>query len=102
MNNNSPNQIKIRVKLGDFFAKMVPEAKFEVKINSGATVEELMAVLTERFGEKFRRAILDHNGKLNADIAVVLDNRFIPPQQMMEYAIHESSNLSIIPIAGGG
>lgn len=102
MSNNSGNQIKIYVKLADFLAKMVPEAKFEVKINAGATVEELLIVLTERFDEKFRRAILDSNGKLNADIAVVLDNRFIPPQQMTEHAIHKSSNLSIIPIAGGG
>jgi sulfur carrier protein ThiS len=86
----------------DFLAKMVPEAKFEVKINAGATVEELLIVLTERFDEKFRRAILDRHAKLNADIAVVLDNHFIPPQQMTVHAIHESSNLSIIPIAGGG
>jgi sulfur carrier protein ThiS len=81
---------------------MVPEAKFELKIEAGTTVEEFMVVLTDRFGEKFRRAILDPNGKLNADIAVVLDNRFIPPQQMTEHTIHESSYLSIIPIAGGG
>jgi hypothetical protein len=54
LSNNSGNQIKIYVKLADFLAKMVPEAKFEVKINAGATVEELLIVLTERFDEKFR------------------------------------------------
>jgi hypothetical protein len=81
---------------------MVPEAKFEMKIEAGTTVEEFMVVLTKRFGEKFRRAIFDHHGNLNADIAVVLDNRFIPPQQTTEHAINDSSNLSIIPIAGGG
>lgn len=102
LNNNPRNQVKIHVKLADFLAKMVPEAKFEVKINAGATVEELMTVLTGRFGENFRRAIFDRNGKLNADIAVVLNNRFIPPQQMTEYTIHETGKLSIIPIAGGG
>ena len=102
MNHNSRNRIKIEVKLADFLAKMVPEARFEMKIEPGTTVEEFMVVLTDRFGEKFRRAILDPNGKLNADIAVVLDNRFIPPQQMTEHTIHESSYLSIIPIDGGG
>lgn len=102
MNNNPRSQVKIHVKLADFLAKMVPEAKFEMNINAGTTVAEFMAVLTEHFGEKFRRAIFDHDGKLNADIVVVLDNRFIPPQQMTEHTINESSKLSIIPIAGGG
>ena len=95
-------QVTIHVKLSDFLAKMVPEAKFEVKINAGATVEEFLATLTQRFSDEFRRAILDRNGKLHADIAVVLNNRFIPPQQMTDHTIQETSNLSIIPIAGGG
>ena len=102
MKNNPRNQIKIQVKLADFLSKLVPEAMFEVKIHAGTTVQELVTILTERFDENFRRAILDRNGKLNADIAIVIDNRFIPPQQMTEHAIHESSYLNIIPIAGGG
>ena len=102
MNLDSQNLIRMQVKLADFLAKMVSEAKFDMKIEAGTTVEEFMIVLTERFGEKFRRAILDPNGKLNADIAVVLNNRFIPPQQMTKHAIQESGKLSIIPIAGGG
>ena len=81
---------------------MVPEARFEMKIEAGTTVEEFMVVLTERFGEKIRRAIFDPHKKLNADIAIVLNNRFIPPQQMAKHLIHKSSKLSIIPIAGGG
>ena len=102
MNKNPRNQIKIHVKLADFLAKMVPEAKFAVKINAGATVEEFLATLTQRFGDEFRRAIVDRNGKLQADIAVVINNRFIPPQQMTDHTIQETSSLSIIPIAGGG
>lgn len=95
-------QVTIHVKLSDFLAKLVPEAKFEVKINAGATIEEFLVVLTQRFGDEFRRAIVDRNGKLHADIAVVLNSRFIPPQKITEHTIHETSNLSIIPIAGGG
>ena len=94
--------VTIHVKLAGFFAKMVPEAKFEVGIHTGATIEEFLAVLTQRCGEKFRRAIVDRNGKPHAGIAVILNNRFIPPQQITEHAIHETSTLSIIPIAGGG
>jgi hypothetical protein len=80
----------------------VPKAKFEMKINAGITVEEFLNVLSKRLGDNFRLAIFDHNGKLNADIAIVRENRFIPPQHIAEHIIRESSSLSIIPIAGGG
>lgn len=95
-------QVTIHVKLSDFLAKLVPEAKFEVNINKGSTLEEFMATLTERMGDEFRRAIVDRNGKLHADITVILNNQFIPPQKFTKLTIHETSNLSIIPIAGGG
>lgn len=94
--------VTIHVKLSDFLAKLVPEAKFEVEINAGSTVEEFMAVLTKRLGVEFRRAVTDRKGKLHADIAVVVNNQFIPPQRFAELTIHETSSLSIIPIAGGG
>jgi len=96
------SQVTIHVKLTDFLTKLVAEAKFDVKINAGATVEEFMAALTERLGDEFRRAVVDRNGKLHADIAVIVNNLFIPPQQFTELTIHENSSFSIIPIAGGG
>ncbi len=95
-------QVTIHVKLSDFLAKLVPQAKFEVKINAGSTVEECMAVLTDRLGDEFRRAVTDHRGRLNADFAVIVNNQFISPQRFAELTIHETSSLSIIPIAGGG
>lgn len=96
------SQIKVHVKLSGFFAKMVPEAKFEVGVHSGATIEEFLTVLTQRCGEKFRRAIVDRNGKPHADIAVIFNKQFIPSQQMTEHTIRQTSTISIIPIVGGG
>ena len=95
-------QVTIHVKLSDFLAKLVAEAKFDVKINAGATVEEFIAALTERLGDEFRRAVVDRKGRLLADIAVIVNNQFIPPQQFTELTIRENSSFSIIPIAGGG
>ena len=95
-------QVTIHVKLSDFLAKLVPQAKFEVKINAGSTVEECIAVLSDRLGDEFRRAVTDRNGKLHADFAVIVNNQVIPPQRFAELTIRETSSLSIIPIAGGG
>jgi sulfur carrier protein ThiS len=94
--------VAVHVKLSDFLAKLVPEAEFEVKIVTGSTVDEFISVLTERYGDEFRRAVVDRNGKLHGDIAVVLDKQLIPPQKFTQHTIHQNSTLSIIPIVGGG
>lgn len=101
-NEKTRPQVTVHVKLSDFLARLVPEAKLDLKIDAGSTVEEFIALLTERFGDEFCRAIVDRNGNLHADIAIVLNNKFIPPQQITEHTIFQKSYLSIIPIAGGG
>jgi sulfur carrier protein ThiS len=101
-NKKTRPQVTVHVKLSDFLARLVPETKLELKIDEGSTVEEFITFLTERFGDEFCRALVDRNGKLHADIAIVLNNKFIPPQQITAHTIVQKSNLSIIPIAGGG
>jgi sulfur carrier protein ThiS len=100
--NKSRTQATVHVKLADFLARLVPAAEFDIEIGTGSTVEDIIGVLTARFGKEFRKAIVDRNGKLHGGIAIVLNEEFISPNQISEYTIHHSSNLSIIPLVGGG
>jgi sulfur carrier protein ThiS len=101
---NSKHQgpVTVHVKLADFLSRLVPEAEFDMEINSRTTVEEIINVLTVRFGEKFRKAVVDSKGNLHAGIAVVINKRLIPPGQMAKTTIDYKSNISILPLAGGG
>lgn len=101
-NKKDRQQIMVHVKLSDFLSRIVSEAEFDVEINAGSTISDLISVLIEGLGAEFRKAIVDRNGKLHGGIAVILNKRFIPPQQIEEHTINQKSNLSIIPIAGGG
>ncbi|MBW2428464.1 MAG: MoaD/ThiS family protein [Deltaproteobacteria bacterium] len=71
-------------------------------IQMGTTIEDIIFDLTENLGDKFRNAVIDQTGKLRGGFGVVLNKRLIPPSQMSQNAIHQNSNLSIIPLAGGG
>ncbi len=101
---NSKHQgpVTVHVKLADFLSRLAPEAEFDMEINSRTTVAEIINVLTVRFGEKFRKAVVDSKGNLHAGIAVVINKRLIAPGQMAKTTIDYKSNLSIIPLAGGG
>lgn len=98
----SPKTVTVHVKLADFLARLTPQKRFDVSTPAGSTVAEFIEDLAGRMGDDFRRALLEKNGRLHADYAIVLDKQFIPPGQITEYTIRESCDLSIIPIAGGG
>jgi molybdopterin converting factor small subunit len=100
--NKSRTQAIVHVKLADFLSRLVPEAEFDMKIDAGSTVEDIIEALAERFGEEFGKAIVDRKGKLHGGIAIVLNKEFISPHQISEYTIQNSCNLSIIPLVGGG
>jgi sulfur carrier protein ThiS len=100
--NKSRTQVTVHVKLADFLSRLVPAAEFDMEIDAGSTVEDIIGVLTARLGEEFRKAIVDRSGKPHGGIAIVLNKEFISPNQISEYTIHHSCNLSIIPLVGGG
>ncbi len=99
---NSSSQVTVCVKLYDFFARMAPEAEFNVNVVAGSTIADFIGLLSERLGDDFCKAIVDRNGHLHGGIAVVINKRFIHPSQLAKITLTQKSNLSIIPLAGGG
>ncbi|UCD80271.1 MAG: MoaD/ThiS family protein [Desulfobacterales bacterium] len=100
--NKSGTHVTVHVKLSDFLTRLAAEAEFDLQIAAGATVAEIIAALTARQGDNFRRAVTDRQGNLHAGYAVVLDKQLISPQQFAKTTIHHPCSLSIIPLAGGG
>jgi len=99
---NSGTPVTVHVKLSDFLTRLAAESEFDLQIQAGASVADLIAVLIKRQGDKFRQAVVDRQGNLHAGYAVVLDKQFIPPQQIAKTTIHHPCRFSIIPLAGGG
>jgi sulfur carrier protein ThiS len=103
---NSPKKsgphVTVHVKFSDFLTRLTTASEFDLQVQAGATVADIITALTARQGEKFRQAVIDRRGNLLAGYAVVLDKQFIPPQQYAKTTIHYPCRLSIIPLAGGG
>jgi uncharacterized ubiquitin-like protein YukD len=100
---NTPNAyITVHVKLSDFLTRLTTESEFDLRVPAGASVGEIIAILVERQGEKFRQAVVDRQGNLHAGYALIVDKQFIPPQHITKSTIHHPCSFSIIPLAGGG
>ena len=101
-NRRSQKSVTVRVKLCDFLSKLTRENDFDLSIPAGCSAAELIQRLAGRLGNDFRNALLDKDGRLHPDYAIVINTDLIPLQQLTDFSIKKNSKLSIIPIAGGG
>ena len=101
-NCRSQKSVTVRVKLCDFLSKLTLENDFDIPVPVGCTIAEFIEHLVVRLGDEFRKTLLDNNGRPHPEYAIVLNKHLIPPQELTQFSIRESSKLSIIPIAGGG
>ena len=92
----------VNVKLCGFLTRIVPESRFEVALDTGSTVADLVGLLADLLGDDLRKAVIDRRGGLHGGVMLVLNGQLIPPQQITEKAIDRRSDLTIIPIVDGG
>ena len=99
---NPPLFVTVCIRLSDFLSRIAPEARFEVEVQAGSTVANLISLLADRFSDDFRRALIDREKRLNGGIMLVLNGEIIAPRRIAGIAINHESDLSIIALTGGG
>ena len=95
-------RIKVHVTLTDFLSRVAPKSKLEIEMDAGSTVADLITLLADSFGSDFREVFVDREDRLLEGISIVLDKRLILKEQICEIVIEHGSNLSFIPLIGGG
>ncbi len=94
--------VTVRVKLSGFLSSLVSESEFEVEVEARSTVADLIGMLTKRCGDPLREAIVDRKGRLHGGIVVMLNRRTVIPREIAKTVIHSESELTILPLVGGG
>lgn len=98
----SQRAITVNVRLHGFLTRIVPESRFEVPLDSGSTVADLVGLLADLLGDDFRRAIIERRNELHAGVMLVLNGEPVPPGRIGEIAVDRESDLAIIPVIDGG
>jgi molybdopterin converting factor small subunit len=94
--------IMVHVKLLGFLAQLGGQTEFELKVEPGATLADVIHLVAERLGPDFRRALLDWHGNLHGGMEVLLDRQQISARKISEITLWDDSDLVIIPLVGGG
>jgi molybdopterin converting factor small subunit len=98
----APSVVVIRVKLFGFLAQLDTPANFEIELETGSTVADLLHLLAERLGQDFRQALLDRHGNLHGGIEIILNQQHISGRKTVDIIISKDGELAIFPLVGGG
>lgn len=92
--------VKVTVTL---FGTLVNFAEGQRKVEvSASTVYEALTAVTSRFGEEFRKELLDTNGEVKKSLNFLVNNRNVRFLKQFETELKEGDQLVILPAIGGG
>ncbi len=84
---------------------VVGKREEELAVSEGATVNELVRSLLEKYGDNFRDSLMDTRGDLRFTTRILLDGSDISDLDGLETKLENTTEASIVvmvhPIAGG-
>jgi sulfur carrier protein ThiS len=76
--------------------------KVEVEM-PGGTVADLLRRVTEKYGERARRVLLDAEGNLDYTIQVMVNQGgFVPHEEMPRHELKDGDSVKLMLLVGGG
>lgn len=89
----------VKVSFFGTLVKITGERNIDVK---ALTIRDVINLLIIRYGEDFRNAIYDKNGKLKRFINIYINGRDIRFLNYLDTKLSNGDEISIIPTIGGG
>jgi len=94
--------MKVEVKFFTSLREITGKKMDEIQLQSVITVEELLTLLSEKYGENFREYIYSKEGKVQDYLSFLVNGRNINVLQGFDTKLKEADIIAIIPPVGGG
>jgi molybdopterin synthase sulfur carrier subunit len=94
--------MKVEVKFFTSLREITGKKADEIQLQSVITVEELLALLSEKYGKKFREYIYNKKGKVQDFLSFLVNGRNINVLQGFDTELKQGDTIAIIPPVGGG
>lgn len=98
--------MRLRVEYWGLIRSELKRPGDELELPPGTTVGEVFARLAERYGDPFRDRVLNLDGSLASNVAVLVDGVSIHARDGMDTPIHDEQAVHVLvtlnAIAGGG
>lgn len=94
--------MKIEVKFFTSLREITGKKVDEIQLQNGITVEELLTLLSEKYGKKFREYVYSKKGKVQGFLSFILNGKNINVLQGFDTKLKEGDTVAILPPVGGG
>jgi len=94
--------MKVEVKFFTSLREITGKKSDEVQLQNIITVEELLTLLSEKYGKKFREYIYNKKGKVHDFLSFLVNGRNINVLQGFDTELKQGDIIAIIPPVGGG
>jgi molybdopterin synthase sulfur carrier subunit len=94
--------MKVEVKFFTSLREITGKKADEIQLQSVITVEELLTLLSERYGENFREYVYDKEGKVHGFLSFLVNGKNINVLQGFDTELKQGDVIAILPPVGGG
>lgn len=82
--------------------KLTGKRQEKIKIKEDSTLEDVLAVLVEKYGERFKQYISPPKGKKGLQLVLLINNQDSNQLNGLKATLKDGDTLSLVlPIAGG-
>ena len=96
--------MKIRVEfLGHIRNVIGSEREEEVEISEGSSIADLLMVLSEKYGEPFKKAIFEKSGAdVKSNYIITVNGYLLNQLKGLDTRLKNDDNVTLLPIVSGG
>ena len=94
--------MKIEVKFFTSLREITGKKVDEIQLQSVITVEELLILLSEKYGKKFNEYIYNKKGKVHGFLSFLVNGKNINVLEGFDTKLKQGDTIAILPPVGGG
>jgi molybdopterin synthase sulfur carrier subunit len=94
--------MKIEVKFFTHVRELTGKKVDKLEISNAITIDELITLLSNKYGKKFKEYIYDKEGELQGFLSVLVNGKNINILQGFGTKLKEGDVVAILPPVGGG
>lgn len=94
--------MKVEVKFFTSLREITGNKTKEIQLQDTNTVEELLTLLSEKYGKNFREYIYSKNGKVQGFFSFLVNGKNINVLEGLDTKLKQGDTIAILPPVGGG
>jgi len=94
--------MKVEVKFFTSLREITGKKVEEIQLDHAITVKELLTLLSDKYGERFREYLYTREGQVQGFLSFLLNGKNINALDGFDTELKDGDVLAIIPPVGGG